>query len=107
MFHALIDIGSNTVRLALYQITDGRAEMVLKKKNALGLAALIDNDRVSEVGANMLLDILQDYRRFLDSFFITRLLARAIRRSALCGKRPGYSPAYQRGSRLRHPDTYR
>ena len=88
MFHALIDIGSNTVRLALYQITDGRAEMVLKKKNALGLAALIDNDRVSEVGANMLLDILQDYRRFLDSFFITRVdgFATAALRSAENGR---------------------
>lgn len=88
MFHALIDIGSNTVRLALYQITDGRAEMVLKKKNALGLAALIDNDRVSEMGANMLLDILQDYRRFLDSFFITRVdgFATAALRSAENGR---------------------
>ncbi|MDO4204113.1 MAG: exopolyphosphatase [Selenomonadaceae bacterium] len=88
MFHALIDIGSNTVRLALYQIMNGQAEMVLKKKNALGLAACIDNNSVSEVGVNMLMDVLRDYRRFLDSFSITRVdgFATAALRSAENGK---------------------
>lgn len=73
MFHALIDIGSNTVRLALYQIKGGEAEMVLKKKHALGLAACMDDGRINPVGVSGLLVALGQYRRFLDSFSITRV----------------------------------
>lgn len=72
MFHALIDIGSNTVRLALYQILPGQAEMVLKKKSPLGLAGHVENGRISETGITKLLDVLREYRHFLDSFSITR-----------------------------------
>lgn len=73
MFHALIDIGSNTVRLALYQIKGVEAEMVLKKKHALGLAACMDDGRINLVGVSGLLVALGQYRRFLDSFSITRV----------------------------------
>lgn len=88
MFHALIDIGSNTVRLALYQIARGKADMVLKKKSPLGLAACIDNGRITEVGVDMLLDVLKEYRRFLNSFRITRVdaFATAALRSAENGQ---------------------
>lgn len=72
MFYALIDIGSNTVRLALYQIKDGEAEMVLKKKHALGLAACMEDGRISPAGVSGLLAALGQYRQFLDSFSITR-----------------------------------
>lgn len=73
MFHALIDIGSNTVRLALYQIKDGRADMVLKKKYALGLAACMEDGRINIVGESGLLVALGQYRRFLDNFQIYRV----------------------------------
>lgn len=88
MFHALIDIGSNTVRLALYRILNGQAEMVLKKKSPLGLAACIENGSISEMGTSLLIDILRDFRRFLDSFSITRVdaFATAALRSAVNGR---------------------
>ena len=39
MIQAIIDIGSNTVRMAIYDIEEKHVEMIMKKKHLVGLAA--------------------------------------------------------------------
>ena len=48
MIHAIIDIGSNTVRMAVYQIKDSAVEQIMKKKDTtVGLASFM-HDNVLE-----------------------------------------------------------
>ena len=46
MLHAVIDIGSNTIRMAVYQIADGGFEMLMKRKHTVGLAGCLENGRL-------------------------------------------------------------
>ena len=41
MLYGMIDIGSNTLRLAIYLIEGRRAEMLMKKKELVGLAGYV------------------------------------------------------------------
>ena len=41
MLHGIIDIGSNTVRMAIYLIEGSHIEMLLKKKHTVGLASMV------------------------------------------------------------------
>ena len=38
MIQAIIDIGSNTVRMAIYEIKDKNIDFLMKKKHMVGLA---------------------------------------------------------------------
>ena len=49
LIHAIIDIGSNTVRMAIYQIDSGRIEMLMKKKHMVGLAAYLKNGEMQKI----------------------------------------------------------
>lgn len=53
---AVIDIGSNTIRLVIYTIDNGHPRPMLNKKYAVGLAAYIDKANcIKQEGINILL----------------------------------------------------
>ena len=71
MIYAMIDIGSNTVRLAVYHIADGRVEQVMKKKDTtVALASFVKDNVLERRGVERLVYTLKGYLRFLDSFGI-------------------------------------
>ena len=43
MLQAMIDIGSNTIRMAVYEIKDNHATQVMKRKHTVGLSAYVKN----------------------------------------------------------------
>lgn len=75
MLQAMIDIGSNTVRMAIYRITDTAAVMILKKKHPLGLAAYVEDGVMQEQGIDKVCEILGEFNTFLRCFDIKDVVA--------------------------------
>jgi exopolyphosphatase/guanosine-5'-triphosphate,3'-diphosphate pyrophosphatase len=75
LIHAIIDIGSNTIRLAVYDIESGEIELLMKKKHTVGLAAYIKDGMMKQDGIEKTCEILQEFKYFLDSFQITEIIA--------------------------------
>lgn len=68
---AIIDIGSNTVRMNVYQIEDNEKFNVLfSVKEMAGLASQIESGLLLEKGLKNLILILSEFRRIVDIFHI-------------------------------------
>ncbi len=65
MLYGIIDIGSNTIRLTVYEAdpASGRFSTFLKLKNMAGLVSYIDkkSGRMEEAGIRKLIGVLQEY----------------------------------------------
>ena len=63
---AVIDIGSNTIRLVIYSMENGRLNPMLNKKYSAGLAGYVDeNNEINDEGVRLLIDILNDIEKIL------------------------------------------
>lgn len=71
--YGVIDIGSNTIRLALYKIRDNKLEMMLNKKYTAGLAHYIKNHHLDPKGIQTAVDVLNEYNLILESIRVKRL----------------------------------
>lgn len=65
MLQSIIDIGSNTVRLAIYRIDAGRADLLCKKKQTVALAAYVKGGIMQIEGITRAAAALQDFAAFL------------------------------------------
>lgn len=84
MLYAMIDIGSNTIRMAIYEIEGDRVEMQMKRKNAVGLASYVKDGVLQRAGIDKVVDIISEYRNFLEELGIhsvTAFTTAAIRNS--------------------------
>ena len=63
--YGIIDIGSNTIRLVLYDVQDGRIRPMLNKKYTAGLAGYVKKGRMSEKGTDKLIEILTEFSEIL------------------------------------------
>ena len=50
MICAVIDIGSNTMRMSVYKVTDGKFTILMTKKEMAGLANYITGGQLSKQG---------------------------------------------------------
>ena len=75
MIQGIIDIGSNTVRMAIYEIENGTMELILKKKHMVGLAAYLNDNIMSQEGVDKVCQVLEEYKEFLDVFSINNVMA--------------------------------
>lgn len=75
MLYGMIDIGSNTVRMAIYELEGERVEMVMKKKHLVGLASYVKNGVMTRNGIEKAVEILLEFKEFLYSFNITEFTA--------------------------------
>ena len=75
MLHGIIDIGSSTVRMAIYDIHGGDIDMLLKKKHVVGLAAYVKDGVMTQQGIDKAVEILEEFVSFLRCFRITRVAA--------------------------------
>ncbi len=67
MHYALIDLGSNTVRLSVYQVTsDGTFSLLLSEKEMAGLVSYITNGVMSQDGINKACAVLLDFVSLLN-----------------------------------------
>lgn len=62
--------------MAVYDISPaGGAEMLLKKKHIVGLAGYVEDGRMTQAGIDKAVDILLEFRSFLDCFHIDHVRA--------------------------------
>ena len=75
MLQAMIDIGSNTIRMAVYEIKDGHAVQVMKRKHAIGLSAFVRDGVMLEEGIRRAAETVEEYRDFLAGIGIENVVA--------------------------------
>ncbi len=75
MLYGMIDVGSNTIRMAIYAIDGDRVEMVMKKKHTVGLASHVRDGVMQRSGIEKVVEIIGEYRDFLGDLGITRMIA--------------------------------
>lgn len=70
--YAIIDLGSNTVRLNVYQLHNQKLELVFAKKEFVSLASFINKfDQLSEEGIQAALAVIQEYVKILNRLNIS------------------------------------
>lgn len=76
MIQGIIDIGSNTIRLAVYRLERNRVpELLLKKKHQVGLAGFIEENKMMPEGIAKACSVLKEYRILLEQFHIEKVVA--------------------------------
>lgn len=75
MLHGIIDIGSNTIRMAVYLIEGGHFEQLMKRKATVGLASYVEDGIMQPEGIDKAVATLLEYRKFLQCFKITQVAA--------------------------------
>ena len=75
MLQAIIDIGSNTVRMVVYDLKNGKAKQIMKKKHLVGLAAFLKDGVMQQAGIDRVSEVLTEYREFLAAFHIEQVAA--------------------------------
>ena len=73
MIHGIIDIGSNTIRMAIYDIKGQQIDFLMKKKHMVGLAAYLENNVMSQAGIDKVCEVLFEFKAFLEVFHITNV----------------------------------
>ena len=75
MLHGIIDIGSNTIRMAVYLIEGGRFEQLMKQKHTVGLASYVEDGIMQPEGIDRAVSTLLEFKKFLQCFKITEVAA--------------------------------
>lgn len=75
MLYAVIDIGSTTIRMAIYQIQGSKLDLVHKRKYTVGLAAYLKDGVMQQEGIDKACEILNNFKAFLTSFNIQNVSA--------------------------------
>lgn len=70
MKQAIIDIGSNSIRLTLYEITGDDFRILFKEKRMTGLAGYVDDGVLSEEGIRRACHALAEFRATLETLEI-------------------------------------
>ena len=64
--YCVIDIGSNTIRLVVYRVDDGKIKAILNNKYTAGLAGYVDDKNfMSQKGINKLITILKEFKEVI------------------------------------------
>ena len=102
MLYAMMDVGSNTIRMAVYEIDGDRVEMIMKKKHAVGLASYVKDGIMRRDGIEKVVEILTGYNEFLQDFGISRITAftTAALRNALNGRQAVEEVEYRTGIQI-------
>lgn len=70
MIYGIIDIGSNSIRLAIYKYEHEKLELIINKKTVVGLPSYVQDNKLSEEGINRTIEILNDYKEIFMNFNI-------------------------------------
>ena len=65
MTHAIIDIGSNSMRLTVYQVENHTFKILFKEKIMAGLAGFVENGYLTQAGIYRARDALQEFGNIL------------------------------------------
>lgn len=72
MLYTVVDLGSNTIRLCIYEYKEDKVTSFYEKKTMAGLVNYIVNDKLSDKGIIRACEVLIDYDQILRSFNIDK-----------------------------------
>jgi exopolyphosphatase / guanosine-5'-triphosphate,3'-diphosphate pyrophosphatase len=75
MVQGIINIGSNSIRLAVYKVDDGQVTSLLNKKHTAGLAAYIKKEKMLQAGIDKTCQVISEFKVLLEAFHITNISA--------------------------------
>lgn len=74
--YAVIDIGSNTVRMSIYKFESGEIKFMFNKKYMIGLAGYIDdNGNLNRQGMEKAIDALNSFKKILNNIEVKKVYA--------------------------------
>ena len=73
MIYGIIDVGSNTVRLTIYQYENNELKSLLHKKTMVGLAGYVEKGLMTETGIEKACKIVAEYKNILRNFSISNI----------------------------------
>lgn len=66
MTYGIIDVGSNTVRLCIYEVKDGKVKALFNNKTTAGLIGYVNDGELTQKGIKKACDVLGEYRDMAD-----------------------------------------
>lgn len=70
MKYSVIDIGSNSIRLTVYKVKNGKFKILFKAKKMAGLAGYVENGCISDVGIDLACESIMEFKSTLQSLGI-------------------------------------
>ncbi len=68
MIYAVIDIGSNTIRLSVYKVIDDEVKNLFNEKSSASLASFIEKGMMNEHGIQKLINTLKEFKNLISNF---------------------------------------
>ena len=68
MIYAVIDIGSNTIRLSVYKIIGDEVKNLFNEKSSASLASFIEKGMMNEHGIQKLINTLKEFKNLISNF---------------------------------------
>lgn len=97
---AVVDLGSNTIRMTLYDVQEqGGFQALFSEKRMAGLVNYIRSGSLTREGIEVACSVLRGFQRLLAQFGPVPM-------QCICHRFPAQYPQY-RGSPRRHPGEYR
>ncbi|MBF7097755.1 Ppx/GppA phosphatase family protein [Alkalibacter mobilis] len=70
MIYALVDVGSNTMRMNIYKCEEKRIKLLFGTKNPAGLAGYVENGSMSKKGIKKAISVLSEFKGIIQNFDI-------------------------------------
>ena len=73
MKYAIVDVGSNTMRLSIYECSENKIKLLMNKKEMVGLAGYIQNGMMSDEGTAAAIRTLKEFGALVDNLGVGAL----------------------------------
>ena len=71
--YGVIDVGSNTIRLSIYEVSNGEVYPMLNNKTTAGLAGYVKKGKMTKKGLQQACDVLNRYKEMMEHFPLEEL----------------------------------
>lgn len=68
MRHALIDLGSNTIRLVMYDADGNNVRQIFNEKEAVGIISYVEDGNMLQEGIERLVEVLERFKGIADNY---------------------------------------
>ncbi|MGL5978971.1 MAG: hypothetical protein ACRCZJ_08260 [Erysipelotrichaceae bacterium] len=73
MIYSIVDLGSNTIRLSVYEVEEGLFSLLFQKKAMAGLAGYVNQGILQTKGVDVAIATLQDFKKIVATFGLGEL----------------------------------
>ena len=71
--YTIVDVGSNTIRMNVYDVKDDRLKVLFSKKATAGLASYVKNKKMTEAGIDKVVEVLAEFKETLENLNICEM----------------------------------